>query len=88
MPENLKQIIGNEETFLNFFTKIEVSLLHIRHILKGKWREKRLAIDEPKTDQCDVYVGFETKNTSEEYYNKHIKRKNEARIEKISEDIE
>ncbi|CAH1155702.1 unnamed protein product [Phaedon cochleariae] len=44
-----------------------------------------IAIHSPKKDQCDLCVGYQTKNIDEEVYQSHIRRKNEARDAK-SED--
>jgi hypothetical protein len=36
----------------------------------------------PEKDQCDICIGYKTKNVIEEDYIKHIKKKEEARNEK------
>lgn len=46
------------------------------------FEEMNLSLFQPKKDQCDVCVAFSAKNLSEEEYNNHIKKKEEARKEK------
>lgn len=40
-----------------------------------------LTLYRPKKDQCDVCVGRETQNVSDEVYTAHIKRKYDAKAE-------
>ncbi|CAG9773409.1 unnamed protein product [Ceutorhynchus assimilis] len=57
---------------------IALSLIH----LKKKMNIKNIFVHKPKKDQCDVCIGYKTKNVSQENYETHIKRKDEARKEK------
>lgn len=47
--------------------------------------KKNLSLFRPKKDDCEVCVGYRTKNLSEDYYNVHIEKKNEARLEKTND---
>lgn len=55
-----------------------LSLIHF----KKQMKIKNIFIHKPKKDQCDVCIGYKTKNISQEDYETHIKRKDEARQEK------
>lgn len=62
----------------------ELSLAHF----KKEMKIKNIFIHKPKKDQCDICIGYKTKNVSEEDYIKHIKRKEEARNEKENDKTE
>lgn len=51
-------------------------------LFKYVFEEMNLSLFSPKKDQCDVCVGYETKNISEEIYQQHVLKKEEARNEK------
>lgn len=55
-----------------------LSLIHF----KKQMKIKNIFVHKPKKDQCDVCIGYKTKNVSQENYETHIKRKDEARKEK------
>lgn len=46
------------------------------------FEELNLALYSPKKDECDVCVGYRTKNIEEQIYIEHIEKKNEARNER------
>lgn len=46
------------------------------------FEEMNLSLFSPKKDECDVCVGFRTKNIDESVYNEHVLKKEEARMEK------
>ncbi|CAH2102069.1 unnamed protein product [Euphydryas editha] len=48
----------------------------------NKFEELNLSICKPKKDRCDVCSGFETKNVTQEEYDRHIEKKKAARLEK------
>lgn len=45
-------------------------------------KSEAIAIHKPRKDQCDICCSWKTGNISEEDYNTHIKKKNEAEIAK------
>lgn len=49
--------------------------------------ELNLALYSPKKDECDVCVGYKTKNIEEQIYIDHIEKKNEARNEKEADKL-
>jgi hypothetical protein len=53
-----------------------------RLVLQRIFDQMNLSLFKPKKDQCDVCVGYETKNVNEEEYTNHIRRKDVARAEK------
>ncbi|CAH1108134.1 unnamed protein product [Psylliodes chrysocephalus] len=55
-----------------------LSLIHF----KKQMKINNIFVYKPKKDQCDVCIGYKTKNVSQRNYETHIKRKDEARKEK------
>lgn len=53
-----------------------------RHSFDKVGKELNVGFSLPKKDMCDTCISYGTKNLSEEEYNIHILRKNEARSEK------
>ncbi|XP_041359493.1 uncharacterized protein LOC121375878 isoform X1 [Gigantopelta aegis] len=49
------------------------------------FQDMNLALFKPKKDQCDICCAHENKNISDEIYQRHIERKDEARREKIQD---
>lgn len=53
--------------------------------LSNMFEDLNLALFSPKKDECDVCVGFKTKNIEESIYTEHIAKKEEARTEKAED---
>lgn len=51
-------------------------------VFEDVFNELNIGIFMPKKDQCDICIGFNTQNVSQEQYDLHKKRKNEARQQK------
>lgn len=51
-------------------------------IFKYLFEEMSLSLFSPKKDECDICVGYRTKNIGEEIYQEHVLKKDEARDEK------
>lgn len=48
-------------------------------------KDKNIAIHKPIKDQCDIFISFKEGQLLKEEYEKHILRKDQARIEKNKE---
>lgn len=46
------------------------------------FEDMNLSLFSPKKDECDLCVGFRTKNIDESVFNEHVLKKDEARMEK------
>ena len=53
-----------------------------------EFNDQNLSVYQPKKDLCDVCVGHKTGNISEVKYNKHIRSKEKARLEKDKDTTE
>nr|CAH7752722.1 unnamed protein product [Callosobruchus chinensis] len=51
-------------------------------LFKYIFEESNLSLFSPKKDECDICVGHRTQNVSEEIYQEHIAKKDQARNEK------
>ncbi|CAG9814682.1 unnamed protein product [Phaedon cochleariae] len=74
-----------------FQTKMDVYRLHKEHCIqnnmtalcaisfKQEMKKLNIGIHRPKKDQCDLCIGHKTRNISNEIYDNHIRRKDQAR---------
>ncbi|XP_046673056.1 uncharacterized protein LOC124362522 isoform X1 [Homalodisca vitripennis] len=71
-----------KEKCLEEFPQKSKSFILSRFTFEKLFKDMNLALYQPKKDRCDVCVGFELGNITEEDHKMHIKLKEEAREEK------
>lgn len=57
-------------------------------VLYQIFKEKNLSLFQPKKDQCDTCNAFKAGNVSEDLYRNHVIRKEAARDEKRTHDLQ
>lgn len=74
------------EIYVDYCRSHQVNSLSIA-TLSNALTIKNIALFKPKKDQCEICNSFKLGHITKDFYEEHVKRKNEARIEKESDKI-
>ncbi|KAK6181869.1 hypothetical protein SNE40_009647 [Patella caerulea] len=88
----LEPIIGNKMELYRLYCEYcvtnNIEIPASRRVLMEEMQELNIKLFQPKKDKCDICSAHEVGNVNEDDYNNHVRKKEEARDEKIKDKTE